>query len=40
MRDSNIMADECTDFANKEQFTIVIRCVSEDLQDHEDLIGL
>ncbi len=34
------MADECTDTANKEQFTIVIRWVSKDLQDHEDFIGL
>ena len=36
-----IMADECTDIANKEQFTIcIIRWVGQDLQDHEDLIGL
>ena len=35
-----IMADECTDTANKEQFTINIRWVGEDLQDHEDFIGL
>ena len=34
------MADECTDIANKEQFTIIIRWVGEDLQDHEDFIGL
>ena len=34
------MADECTDIANKEQFTICIRWVGEDLQDHEDFIGL
>ena len=43
VRDSScysIMADECTDTANKEQFTIVIRWVSNDLQDHEDFIGL
>ena len=34
------MADECTETLNKEQFTIVIRWLSEDLQDHEDFIGL
>lgn len=34
------MADECTDVANKEQFTICIRWVGQDLQDHEDFIGL
>ena len=43
IRDSacyTIMADECTDKSNKEQFTICMRWVGEDLQDHEDLIGL
>ncbi len=43
IRDSacfTIMADECTDIANKEQFTIVIRWVGEDLQDHESFVGL
>lgn len=35
-----IMADECSDVANKEQFTIVIGWISECLQDHEDFIGL
>ena len=35
-----IMADECTDKANHEQFTICIRWVGEDLQDHEDFVGL
>ena len=30
-----IMADECTDLANKEQFTICIRWVSHDLKDYE-----
>ena len=35
-----IMADECPDIANKEQFTICIRWVGQDLQDHEDFIGL
>ena len=34
------MADECTDIANKEQFTICIRWVDSDLQDHADFIGL
>ena len=35
-----IMADECTDISNKEQFTICIRWVDEGLEDHEDFIGL
>ena len=36
----SIMADECTDVANKEQFTICVRWVGNDLQDHEDFLGL
>ena len=36
----SIMADECTDIANKEQFTICLRWVGRDLEDHEDFIGL
>ncbi len=36
----SIMADECTDASNKEQFTICMRWVDEELQDHEDFIGL
>ena len=36
----SIMADECSDISNKEQFTICIRWVSEDIVAHEDLIGL
>ena len=36
----SIMADKCTDVANKEQFTIYIRWVSDNRQDHEDFIGL
>ena len=35
-----IIPDECSDVANKEQFTICIRWVDQDLQDHEDFIGL
>ena len=35
-----VMADECTEFSNKEQFTICIRWVGDDLVDHEDFIGL
>jgi len=34
------MADECSDVANKEQFTICIRWIGQDLQDHENFIGL
>ena len=40
IRDSacfTIMADECT---GKEQFTVCMRWVGEDLQGHEDFIGL
>ena len=36
----SIMADECTDIANKEQLMICLRCVGRDLEDHEDFIGL
>ena len=36
----SIMADECTDIANKEQFTICLRQIDRDLKDHEDFIGL
>ena len=35
-----IMADECTDVANKEQFVVCIRWVDETLTDHEDVIGV
>ncbi len=33
------MADEWTDTSNKEQFTICIRCVKTNLEDHEYFIG-
>ncbi len=35
-----VMTDEYTDILNKEQFTICVRWVGDDLVDHEDLIGL
>ena len=35
-----IMADECTDVANKEQFVVCIRWVDDSLVDHEDVIGV
>ena len=35
-----IMADECTDVANKEQFTICIRWINKNLEDHEYFIEL
>ena len=35
-----IMADECTDVSSKEQFTICIRCVTKNLEDHEYFIGI
>ena len=34
------MADECTDCSNKEQFTVNIRWVYKELQQHENFIGL
>ena len=43
IRDSacyTIMADECTDTSNKEQFTVCIRWVDDELDDHEDFLGL
>ena len=36
----SIMADECTDCSNKEQFTINIRWIDQNLKEHEDFIGL
>ena len=33
-----IMADDCTDVANKEQFVVCIPRVDETLIDHEDVI--
>ena len=36
----SIMADECTDIANKQQFVICIRWVDRTLTDHEDVVGL
>ena len=35
-----IMADECTDVANMEQFVVCIRWVDETFKDHEDVIGM
>ena len=35
-----IMADECTNVSNKEQFTICLRWVDGNLVDHEDVLGL
>ena len=35
-----IMADECTDVSNKEQFIICLQWVDEYLVDHEDVLGL
>ena len=36
----SIMADECTDCLNKEQFTINLRWVDQNLNVHEEFIGL
>ena len=35
-----IMADECTDVSNKEQFMTCLRWVDKNLVDHEDVLGL
>ncbi len=35
-----VMTDECTDISNKDQFTVCIRWVGDDLVDHKDFIGL
>ena len=35
-----ILADQCTDMANREQFTISLRWVGEDLHDPEDFLVL
>ena len=35
-----ILADECTDVANMEQFVVCIRWVDETFKDHEDVIGM
>ena len=35
-----ILADECTDVSNHEQFTICIRWVDDELTPHEDFLGL
>ena len=35
-----IMADEVTDSSNQEQFMLCLRWVGEDLNPHEELIGL
>lgn len=36
----SLMADECTDVANKEQFVVCIRWVDHDLVGNEEVIGL
>ena len=36
----SIIADECTNFSNKEQFTINLCWVDSKLQDHTEFIGL
>ena len=35
-----IMADECIDVSNNEQFKICLRWMDEDLVDHEDVLVL
>ncbi len=36
----SVLADECTDCSNTEQFTICIRWVDNDLNVHEEFLGL
>jgi len=36
----SVMADECTDCSNKEQFTVNIRWIDQDPKEQEDFIGL
>ena len=35
---NSILADECTECSNKEQFTVNLRWIDEKLKDHESLI--
>ena len=35
-----IMADETTDCSNKEQFVVCFRWVDDNMEAHEDFIGL
>ncbi|XP_076348247.1 52 kDa repressor of the inhibitor of the protein kinase-like [Tachypleus tridentatus] len=35
----SILADECTDVANKKQLTICVRWIDDNLEPHEDFIG-
>lgn len=35
----SITADKCTDIANKEQLTICLKWVDDELNDHKDFIG-
>lgn len=36
----SLMADEVTNTSNKEQFVVCIRWIDEDLQAHEDFVGI
>jgi len=36
----SLMADEVTDVSNREQVVVCIRWVDEELQPHEDFLGL
>jgi hypothetical protein len=35
-----IMADECTDVSNKEQFSVTLRYIDEQFEAHEEFVGL
>ena len=36
----SILADECTDCSNKDQFTVNIRWIDEEFKEHKSFIGL
>ena len=36
----SVIADECTDIANKEQFVVCLHWVNESLTAHKDVIGM
>ena len=36
----SVIADECTDIANKEQFAVCLHWVNESLTAHKDVIGM
>ena len=37
---NTIICDECTDSSNREQVVLCIRWINDELEPHEDFIGL